>query len=129
MIAVALAAADNELERVVGDVERVTRVELQHREGRHILAISSRPSESALRADSRGLELRDLGSTNGTFFGDAEVIRGYVRSGSRIRIGQSTLSVTILDREIEQPLAVGDRMGDLIGGSAAMRRLYPLLEQ
>ena len=83
----------------------------------------------ALRACGRGLELRDLGSTNGTFAQELEVVRGFIRSGARVRIGGTTLAVTIREDEIEHPLAIEDRFGDLIGQSAAMRRLYPLLQR
>jgi len=82
-----------------------------------------------LRIDEHGLELRDLGSTNGTFVGDVEIIRSYIKSGARIRVGQTSVAIELLDQEIGQPLATGDRMGELIGGSPAMRRLFPLLEQ
>jgi DNA-binding NtrC family response regulator len=81
----------------------------------------------AVRACARGLELRDLASTNGTFLGEHEVIRGFVRSGARIRVGATTLAVAVLADEIEHPLAREGRFGDLLGESPAMRRLYPLL--
>jgi transcriptional regulator with GAF, ATPase, and Fis domain len=81
----------------------------------------------ALRACARGLELRDLGSTNGTHVGDMEVVRSYIRSGAIVRIGGTSLSVAIRDDEIEHPLAPQGRFGELIGESPAMRRLYPLL--
>ncbi len=83
----------------------------------------------AVRVTQRGLELRDLGSTNGTFLGDHEVTQIFIRSHARIRIGQTTLAIAILDDHIEQPLAATDRFGDLVGASPAMRRLYPLIEQ
>ena len=83
----------------------------------------------ALRADERGLALKDLGSRNGTFIGDVEVRSCYVRTGARFRAGQSLLEVRILDRDLEQPIATGDRYGPIIGGSVAMRRLYPLIEE
>ncbi len=83
----------------------------------------------ALRTAPRGLELRDLNSTNGTFVGDSEIVRAYIRSGARIRVGQTTLAVRVLDQELAQPLAEGDRMGELLGASAAMRKLFPLLER
>jgi transcriptional regulator with GAF, ATPase, and Fis domain len=83
----------------------------------------------ALHIDERGLELRDLGSRNGTLFGTVELVRCYVQTGIRVRIGQTTLAVDLLDRDIEQPIAATDRFGPLLGGSPAMRRLYPLLEQ
>ncbi|MGE0871184.1 MAG: sigma 54-interacting transcriptional regulator [Kofleriaceae bacterium] len=82
-----------------------------------------------VRVSRRGLELRDLGSTNGTFLGDNEVVRGYLRSGSRVRLGNTQITVTILDDEIERPLATEGMFGDLIGASPAMRRLYPILQQ
>jgi DNA-binding NtrC family response regulator len=83
----------------------------------------------ALRAEERGLALADLGSRNGTFLGDAEILSCYVKTGARFRLGQSLLEVRILDRELEQPLATADHHGPLLGGSVAMRRLYPLIEE
>jgi DNA-binding NtrC family response regulator len=83
----------------------------------------------ALHASERGLGLRDLGSRNGTFVGDVEFGAGFVRSGARIRIGKTTLAVAILDHDLEQPIALGDHLGPILGGSAAMRRLYPLIER
>ena len=83
----------------------------------------------ALRTHERGLEVRDLESRNGTFVGDCEIARGYVRSGARIRIGQTTLAVRVLDQEIEAPIGAGDRLGGLLGASAVMRRLFPVIER
>ena len=83
----------------------------------------------ALRIDERGLALIDLGSRNGTLVGDLEVVRGYVVSGARIRVGQTTLVVEILDRDVVQPISAADRSGPILGASPAMRRLYPLIEQ
>jgi DNA-binding NtrC family response regulator len=80
-----------------------------------------------VRATARGLELRDLSSTNGTYLGDAEVIRVFIRSGTRVRLGSTTLVVEVLDDRIAHPLAAEDRFGDIIGASPAMRRLYPTL--
>jgi transcriptional regulator with GAF, ATPase, and Fis domain len=82
-----------------------------------------------VRADERGLLLIDLGSRNGTFVDDVELVIGYVRSGSRVRIGESLLQINVLDHVLEQPLGTGDRFGPLLGASPAMRKLYPLLEQ
>lgn len=82
-----------------------------------------------IRAAERGLEVRDLGSTNGTFLGDTEIRHAYIANGARIRLGTSTVVVALLDHEVEHPLADGDRYGDLIGGSPAVRRLYSLIER
>ncbi len=83
----------------------------------------------ALRAVERGLELVDLRSRNGTFVGDVEVRDCFVKSGAQVRIGKTTFAVQILDTDLEQPIATGDRLGAILGGSPAMRRLYPLVEQ
>ncbi len=83
----------------------------------------------SVRADRRGLRLTDLGSRNGTFLGDAEVVSAYVTSGTRIRLGHTTIAIHILDSELEQSLSSSDRLGALIGASPAMRRLYELIVQ
>jgi transcriptional regulator with GAF, ATPase, and Fis domain len=83
----------------------------------------------ALRAGERGLELRDLGSRNGTFVDGVEVVTAFVRSGVHVKIGHTAFELRILDQELEQPLAAADRLGPLLGASPAMRRLYPLIEQ
>jgi two-component system response regulator GlrR len=82
----------------------------------------------SLRLCERGLELRDLGSTNGTVLGEAEVRHAYLKSGARVRLGTTTVAIQLLDRQLEQPLG-GERLGELIGGSRAMRRLYPVIER
>lgn len=79
------------------------------------------------RVCERGLELRDLGSRNGTVVGEVELVRGIISSGTRVRIGKTTLEITILADLIAQPLAEMDRFEGLLGGSPVMRRMYPLL--
>lgn len=83
----------------------------------------------ALQITARGLQLQDLGSTNGTFAGDLEIARAFVPSGTRLRIGGTTIVVRTREDEVEYPLANTAVHGTLIGGSPAMRRLFPLLER
>ena len=83
----------------------------------------------SLRASDRGLELRDLGSKNGTFVGSCEVVRGLIRSEARLQLGKTIVAVRILNDEVKQPIAATAQFGDLIGASTAMRRIYPLIEQ
>jgi two-component system, NtrC family, response regulator GlrR len=82
-----------------------------------------------IKATKRGLELRDLDSTNGTFIGELELARGYTSSPTRISLGRSTIAIELLADENSEPLAREDRFGRLIGSSTAMRRLFPLLER
>ena len=72
-----------------------------------------------LRVDERGLELVDLASRNGTHVGAVEVVRGYVPSGTRIRIGQTTIAVEVTGRDLEQSIAATDRFGPILGASPA----------
>jgi len=83
----------------------------------------------ALRATARGLEVRDLGSTNGTFAGGCELVRGYLGAGTRLKLGTTVIAVDLMADEIEQPLAAADAWFGLVGASGAMRRLYPILER
>src|SRR6266567_8277462 len=49
----------------------------------------------ALRAGERGLELRDLGSKNGTFVGSCDVVRGFIRTEARLQLGKTVIAVRI----------------------------------
>jgi two-component system response regulator GlrR len=82
-----------------------------------------------LQATDHGLELRDLGSTNGTLVGEVEIRHGFVGSETRLRLGTSLVAIALLDDEIEEPLATDSRFGELHGASPEMRRLYPILER
>jgi transcriptional regulator with GAF, ATPase, and Fis domain len=83
----------------------------------------------ALHVDEGGVLLVDLGSRNGTFVNDVELVSGYVRDGVRVRMGKSIVHVHLLDDDLEQPMADADQLGPLLGASATMRRLYPLVDQ
>ena len=80
-----------------------------------------------LRATERGLEVRDLGSTNGTRAGGVEVVRAYLTGNGELALGRTKVVVERLDSELAHQLAGVDRMGDLVGSSPVMRRVYALL--
>ncbi|MGF1466659.1 MAG: sigma 54-interacting transcriptional regulator [Sandaracinaceae bacterium] len=80
-----------------------------------------------LRIDEHGYRLTDLGSTNGTFVDGVRALDVYLRPEARIRVGDSELRLRPLDREVEVPLADGDRFGPLLGRSVAMREVFALL--
>src|SRR5262245_25499521 len=50
-----------------------------------------------VRATARGLKLHNLNNTNGTYLGDAEIVRAFIRSGTRVRVGSTTLVIDALD--------------------------------
>ncbi len=79
-----------------------------------------------LRLVPEGVELVDLGSRNGTFYLEQRVQQIVLSPGSRIRLGRVELC---LEADALERLATDDRYGDLIGSSAAMRRVYAVLER
>ena len=69
----------------------------------------------------RGVAVRDLGSTNGTFVGGARVREAACMEGTTIAIGQTTLVCVAADVEEEDELA--DPLPGVAGSSKAMRKL------
>lgn len=78
-------------------------------------------------ATPQGFLLRDLGSSNGTWIGDARIVQGYIKDGARVRIGRTTLRIEQLDEDICEVLSADERFGSLLGGSDAMRRIFAAL--
>jgi two-component system, NtrC family, response regulator HydG len=77
----------------------------------------------------RALRVTDLGSTNGTFVNSALVIEGLLRGGEIVRIGQTSIRVDLVVQATMVAVSPAARFGRVIGASAPMRRLYPLLER
>ena len=74
-----------------------------------------------------GYELRDLGSTNGTWLAGHLVKIAYLKPGSTFRVGGITLRFDWLDDEVREELSVDDKFGDALGQSPAMRRIFAIL--
>jgi DNA-binding NtrC family response regulator len=74
----------------------------------------------------RGFLLRDLQSTNGTFYRGARVSEALVGQGAEVRLGSTVLR---LERGPETSEVVGCKrqFGSLIGSSQAMQQVYGLL--
>ena len=87
---------------------------------RHHCVISASPD---------GFVLRDLGSMNGTMLGGFRVREAVLTPGAIIGIGRSRLIFDVLDRRIRQPLSRLTRFGNAVGESAAMRRVFAVLER
>jgi DNA-binding NtrC family response regulator len=90
------------------------------------VAVSSFHVELSARAD--GVEVRDLASHNGTFFGGARLGSATVPSGALLEVGASVIHV-----ELEAELAVPDdqlaSFGALRGTSPAMRSVFAVLSR
>jgi DNA-binding NtrC family response regulator len=83
----------------------------------------------ALVSTAAGVEIRDLGSTNGTFVNGVRVYRGIVPSGATISVASSTLRFEGLETRITIPLSSSSTFGRVLGESPAMRRIFAVLDK
>jgi transcriptional regulator with PAS, ATPase and Fis domain len=82
-----------------------------------------------VRARGDELRLRDTGSTNGTFVDGVRVYDATISSGSTISVGGSVLRVELADEPLRVQVSDRTSLGELIGTSVAMRRVYTLIER
>ena len=83
----------------------------------------------AIRVTARGLELRDLGSTNGTVLGGYRVMSALVEPGALIGVGRTVLRLDQVSGEVRETLSPREQFGRAIGVSQAMRRAFALMER
>jgi DNA-binding NtrC family response regulator len=82
----------------------------------------------SLTATTDGCLLRDLGSRNSTIVGKHRVQALYLDAACSIVLGNTKLRFDP-GGEIREPLSAGDRYGQALGESEAMRRIFALLER
>jgi DNA-binding NtrC family response regulator len=82
-----------------------------------------------ISVDDHGPRVRDLGSRNGTTVDDVEMVEGYLRNGSLLRLGHSVLRFEW--GAIENPILVaeGTSFGGMVGTSLAIRATFALMER
>jgi transcriptional regulator with GAF, ATPase, and Fis domain len=79
--------------------------------------------------DAKGYLVRDMKSTNGTFLDGAEIKEAYIRAGSVIGAGASELKFTPFEERIEILPSEKEKLGEMVGRSAAMREIFGLIER
>ncbi len=82
-----------------------------------------------LEATVAGIAVRDLGSTNGTFLGAAQVREIVVRGAVELDVGRTRLRLMLGAERAAIPTAAKSSLGGLLGGSAAMRAIFDALER
>ena len=80
-----------------------------------------------LHATPQGVRIRDLGSTNGTFWQGSRIGEIVVPSGSTVRFGATDLHFTAAEVPTVAPSS-RTRFGGLVGSSIHMREMYAILE-
>ncbi len=86
-------------------------------------------SHCELRVEQGKVRIYDLDSTNGTVLDGVRVIAGYVRDGSTIQIGRSTLRVSLGGGDNRVAVSSRTQFGNLVGASWAMRACFAMLER
>jgi transcriptional regulator with GAF, ATPase, and Fis domain len=87
--------------------------------------VSRRHAE--LSATAEGVRVKDLGSTNGSFWQGARITEVVVPSGAQLRFGSTDASVRAADIPTLPPSS-RTSFGGLVGASRAMRELFAVLE-
>jgi two-component system, NtrC family, response regulator GlrR len=82
-----------------------------------------------LRLTDRGVLLRDLGSKNGTFVGEIEVVEAILPAEAVATVGSTRLFVRSTGSPSLVPLSASARFGEALGSSVTMRALFAILER
>ena len=72
--------------------------------------------------------VRDLGSTNGTFYHEARVQEVFVPLGQEVGLGKVRVKMVPEEVEVEARPHSEDRLGPLIGRDIRMREIFSLIE-
>ena len=76
-----------------------------------------------------GTLLKDLGSTNGTFFAGTRVREIFLHDGLCFQVGNNTVRFDALEDVIDIPLSAEDRFGQVTGRCVRMREIFAVMER
>jgi len=79
--------------------------------------------------DQRGFRVRDLDSKNGVFLDGLAVRDAYLPSACKIAVGDTVVRFRQLRERMEHEFARSQSLGDMVGGSPAMRHLFALIQR
>jgi len=87
--------------------------------------VSRRHAELAITPD--GIRIKDLGSTNGTWWQGSRITEVVVPAGATVKIGGTPVRIAATDAP-SLPPSERDQFGQMAGKSVAMRELFAVLE-
>jgi DNA-binding NtrC family response regulator len=80
-----------------------------------------------LQASPDGIRVRDLGSTNGTYYQSSRLTEAVLPGGASIRVGEITIQF-LASSPVVVPPSNRKRFGGLVGESLLMRELFAVLD-
>ena len=83
----------------------------------------------AVRAVESRFAVRDLGSTNGTWYEGSRITEVTLPAGSTLLAGKTALRVEPEAMPLDLPPSQARRFGELVGESLAMREVFAVLER
>jgi len=83
----------------------------------------------AVRCDGARFAVRDLGSTNGTWYEGSRVEQVTVPAGATLLIGRTALRIEPEAQPLDLPPSQARRFGELVGDSLAIREVFAVLER
>ncbi|HEY2511977.1 MAG TPA: sigma 54-interacting transcriptional regulator [Polyangiaceae bacterium] len=75
------------------------------------------------------VQLMDAGSTNGSIANGVRVRDADLYPGATVRVGATTLRLQASDERLSIPLSPRTQLGEMVGASAEMRRIYAVIER
>jgi DNA-binding NtrC family response regulator len=82
-----------------------------------------------LEVAAEGVQIRDLGSTNGTLLNGHRILGAFVTPGVEIGLGESAVRFEQTNDSVFESLSQTDRFGPALGRSVQMRRLFAILDR
>jgi DNA-binding NtrC family response regulator len=82
-----------------------------------------------LRAEENGLRVRDLGSTNGTLFGGAQIRELLLTADAVLTVGDTSLAIRLHADPLDVSVSPRTTFGDAVAHSPGMRHVFSILEQ
>ena len=79
--------------------------------------------------DKDGYLLRDLGSTNGTFYEGSRIKEVFLQSGALIKAGATQIKFLPIEEKVTIVASEKEKFGEMYGRSIRMREIFGLLEK
>jgi DNA-binding NtrC family response regulator len=83
----------------------------------------------AIRCDAARFVVRDLASTNGTWYEGSRIAQVTVPAGTTLLVGRTALRIEPEAQPLDLPPSQARRFGELVGESLAIREVFAVLER